>query len=133
MEHPKIKLIEEKKQEIKKLEHELYMEQIANAKTLKAQYEQIVIYAQNGNKSLRINSILTNQKIFDDHLHCFRSLVNPPKKEKLSVEYYRKHGLLLHQGGGWLILEDEQPCSDNEWEEIISGNIPKKFLKSKNN
>jgi len=127
MEHPKLKQLKEKKQEIKKLEQELYIEQTEDAKTLKAKYKRIVIYDKD-NKTLRIKSILTNKNIFDAHMYCFGSIYNAPKEEKLSVDYYRINKVLLHKGGGWLSLKDEQPCSDDEWAKIITGDIPEKFL-----
>ncbi len=48
---------------------------------------------------------------------------------KTSVCYYRKYNMLFHDRGGWNLLLDEQPCSDEEWEELKKGNISAKFLR----
>jgi hypothetical protein len=39
-----------------------------------------------------------------------------------------KYGILFHEGGGYIMLKDKIPCSDEDWENIKIGNI-KKFLK----
>jgi len=46
----------------------------------------------------------------------------------LSVAYYRLNGLLLQAGQGAHTLKANQQCSDLEWELILSGDPPSKFI-----
>lgn len=56
------------------------------------------------------------------------SQINPADNTRSSVEYMRnKHGILCHGGGGWLILNENQPVTDAEWADMLGGNIPEKF------
>ena len=59
------------------------------------------------------------------------SRINPPDVTRSSVEYMRnRHGILCHGGGGWLILNENQPVSEDEWAAMLAGNIPNdKFWK----
>jgi hypothetical protein len=42
--------------------------------------------------------------------------------------YYRTdENILTHDGGGTHVLRDPKLCSDEEWAQILSGNIPNKF------
>jgi len=84
---------------------------------------------EEGTEYIVITSILKNQQEYEDHMKEFGSLSNPPKEQTSSVKYYRVHGILLHEGGGYIVLKDKQPCSDEEWEQIKGGHIPEKFDK----
>lgn len=42
--------------------------------------------------------------------------------------YYRTdEGILTHEGGGTLVLNDPMLCSDDEWAKIMAGDIPQKY------
>lgn len=38
-------------------------------------------------------------------------------------------GILTHEGGGTLVLDDPKLCSDVEWQELCSGRVPAKFIR----
>lgn len=38
-------------------------------------------------------------------------------------------GILTHEGGGTLVLDDPKLCSDAEWQELCSGRVPAKFIR----
>ena len=77
--------------------------------------EDIVIYSK-----------LSNQYEYVNYIELFGPI--PTAETKISVKYYIKYNMLFHKGGGHLTLEDEIPCSDEEWEEIKKGNIDR-FLR----
>jgi hypothetical protein len=82
-----------------------------------------------GQEYITITAVLLNNGMFDNHLKLYGSLSQPPSEKYTTVKYYRKHGMLLHDSGGHHILEDEQPCSAEEWSELCAGRIPKKFMR----
>jgi hypothetical protein len=121
---------------INELEKQLYTEQRIHRATLKPEYEYEVhtnVQKQEswmrrvpaGTEYIIIIRKLTNEHIFNEHMNLFGSITNKPNKEEKSVKYYVKHGVLLHDGGGYIILEDEQPCSPEEWEQLKLGNFGK--------
>lgn len=44
--------------------------------------------------------------------------------------FYRRtdEGILTHEGGGTMVLETPRLCSDAEWQSILAGDIPEKFI-----
>ena len=77
--------------------------------------------------TIRLQEVLCNLHEKETHIETFGSITGNWDKSRQSVRYYRKYGILLHGGGGWHLLKDEQPCSDEEWTSILAGNIPEKF------
>lgn len=82
-----------------------------------------------GEEYVVVTSTLINSDVFNEHLDRFGLIDSPPENNRRSVRYYVRYGVLFRDGGGYLTLKDEQPCSDEEWERIKSGDIPEKFLK----
>lgn len=82
-----------------------------------------------GSEMIMVTSTLENEDIFEKHMKRYGSISMSPDEGKRSVRYYRKHGLLFYDGGGHCTLTAEQPCSDEEWEQIKQGDIPKKFIR----
>lgn len=76
-----------------------------------------------GSEYIVITNQLTNRKIYEEHLKLYGSGTVIPDDHTTSVGYYRKYGILFRTGGGHLILEDEQPCNDRQWEELKKGNL----------
>ena len=70
-----------------------------------------------------ITATLTNEDIFKEHMRFYGSISSPPESGRSSVRYYRKHGILFHDSGGWLILEDEVPFSDEDWNALKAGKV----------
>lgn len=43
--------------------------------------------------------------------------------------YYRTdEGILTYEGGGYRVLRTPKLCNDDEWQAILDGNIPAKFI-----
>lgn len=76
----------------------------------------------------RLGGILREEVAMADkfHIELFgQSRINPPEKHRMSVEYVRnEHKILMHDGGGWMVLKTGMPISDLEWAEICAGKIP---------
>ena len=81
-----------------------------------------------GDEVFTINRIMKNYDEYKIYYGLFKSIQPFVNKSVWSVTYYRRFGVLLRCGGGHLILNDEVLCSDEEWKELIKGNI-NKFLK----
>jgi hypothetical protein len=79
-----------------------------------------------GTEYIIFKATLQNKEDYSKFLECYGSCATPDET-KSSVTYYRKYGIMFHCGGGHLLLEDEQPCSDVEWEELKAGMISVKF------
>lgn len=79
-------------------------------------------------EAIVINRTLMNEEDKREHLDIFGSVNGDWKETIQSVVYFRLNGILLHEGGGYLILEDKVLCSDEEWESIKSGNIPERLM-----
>ena len=139
MRHPKLIQIEQLNAQIKQLKREVDEEESPHRKELIPQYN-YEIHAgiqketgwhskiEAGQEYIVIRRNVTNMVIFDDHLHYYGSIMNKPEASVLSVKYYRKHGLLMHDGGGHCVLNDEELCSDQDWEDLKNG-ILDKFVK----
>ena len=80
-----------------------------------------------GDSIFRINRIIKNYDEYKVYYELFKPL-HRIDENVWSVTYYRKFGVLLRCGGGYIILKDEVLCSDKEWNELIEGNVDK-FLK----
>lgn len=79
---------------------------------------------------VRLVDHLLNEQEKNDHMALFGSISGDWKASRGSVGYYRnEYGVLDHDGGGWILMRDGIPCSDEEWEEIKQGRIPDKFKK----
>lgn len=59
-----------------------------------------------------------------------QSRVNPPEPRKRSVRYYRNdYGILCHDHGGWLVLEDGRPMPDVDYAAARAGIVPTAYFK----
>lgn len=76
---------------------------------------------------IRIVGTLTNADAKERHMQIYGCISGGWEETRLSVNYYRVNGVLLHSGGGWLILNDQLPCTDEEWEAIKACKFPEKF------
>lgn len=139
MKHPNLIKIKELEDQIRQLEREADEEQSINRKTLIPQYTyEVYIHKHkkdgwsskigDGQEYINIRRHVSNMVIFDDHMAYYGSIMNKPEASVLSVKYYRKHGLLMHDGGGHLVLKDEELCSDEDWEDIKNC-VLDKFIK----
>jgi hypothetical protein len=139
MKHPKLILIEGLNAQIKQLKREVDEEEREHRKELIPEYS-YEIHAgvqketgwhskiESNQEYIVIRRNVTNMIIFDEHLNYYGSIMDKPKASVQSVKYYRKHGLLMHDGGGHCVLIDEEPCSDEEWE-ALKGGILGKFTR----
>lgn len=82
------------------------------------------------NGRLRIGAKILNLGDKEEFMALFDSINGDWKEQRVSVAYFRVSGVLLHEGGGWVLLNDQQACSDEEWAAIKEGNIPEKFRNS---
>ena len=80
-----------------------------------------------GDDLLYITTGLANACDKKEFMSLFGSISGSWDKLRKSVKYFRISDVLLHKGGGWLLLKDQQPCSDEEWESIKAGDVPEKF------
>jgi hypothetical protein len=138
--HPKLKQANKLIEQARVLEQEVKQEQDKHRKTLQAKYSyQISVKIQEkdswskipeGTEIITIQCQLENKAIFEKHMHKYGSLYMPPDEHKNSVKFYRAYGMLLHDGGGHVLLKTEQPCSDAEWESIKASSVPDKFKTS---
>ena len=71
-----------------------------------------------GTETIRFNGQIANEEELMQSLRYYGSFSGSIDETRHSVTYYRKHGILFHSSGGHLVLEDEQPCSDEEWEAL---------------
>lgn len=132
--HPKLIKAHDLINGAKELENQVREEQALHRKTLRAEYKHKVHVKvakkghffnkiPEGQEYIVITSILTNEDIFKEHMNYFGSICGPPESSKSSVQYYRKHGILLHDSGGWLLLNDEEPCNNQQWEDLKAGRL----------
>lgn len=140
--HPKLIQAKELIERARELERQVKEEQDIHRKTIKPIYlTEVTVHTNknsysskipDGEEYVRIVQSLTNGEDFIEHMKYFGSVSGPSEETRTSVAYYRKNNFLLHDHGGWMLLEDEQPCNDEEWEDIKKGNIPKKFIRKEN-
>lgn len=76
---------------------------------------------------LRVVGLLENEEEVKKHLATYGTS-NVWDRVKNSVIYYRINGILLHDGGGWLLLQDKVACNDEQWESLKQGNIPEELV-----
>ncbi len=138
--HPDLMKASELVEQARELELRVREEQRDARQSLKAVYQHTVQVKEasahtaawskieEGQEYIVITSHLTNDSDFRKHFETYGSMTNGPDLERRSVKYYRKHGLLFADGGGHVPLTFEEPCSDEEWEDLKAGNIPEKFL-----
>lgn len=79
-------------------------------------------------ETVRLVDYLLNDEERETHMKIFGQINGSWEELRRSCTYYRnEYGVLSHTGGGWILLQDGIPCSDEEWEAIKSGDIPEKF------
>lgn len=76
--------------------------------------------------------VLDNKDEFDAHFEKYGITINPPDEEKISVRYFwmpvgvtnqGNMGVIGHEGGGHYFLHDYMPITQEEWWDLIEGNI----------
>lgn len=83
--------------------------------------------APEGTELLSFVGEVSNMQQFEDLLETHGQC--PSYDELLSsVSYYRVNEVICHQGGGRLMLDDHQTCSDQEWQSMKEGKIPRRLL-----
>jgi len=112
--------------EMKEIEKELECLKDEHRKTLHPIYSCYVNPIDD--EHIRIEAVLENPEIFDEHLNIFGSLSNPPEERRLSVEYYRVNNVLLYKHGGWILLKKDAICSDADWHSLLNGIVPAELL-----
>jgi hypothetical protein len=80
-----------------------------------------------GREGIQIIKELQNEAEYDKHLKTFGSCLNKPTVQIRSVLYFRINGVLCREGGGTIIFDDYALCSDEEWAQILEGNIPERL------
>ena len=50
------------------------------------------------------------------------------KSERSSVTYFRFNGVLMHEGGGYLLFKEPIAMNDEEWEQFKRGEIKEEWL-----
>jgi hypothetical protein len=78
-----------------------------------------------GSEYILIQGKLANEDEKDAHMEIYGSINGDWKERRTSVKYFRMENILMHDGGGFLILKDPQHCNDEEWEELKKGNFGK--------
>lgn len=110
--------------QLKELDNEARL--LYNANLIKAEYCLKEVFVDE-NDSVRLIGELVNEPAKKEFMALFGHISGSWDKQLRSVGYYRVGGVLLHGGGGWIILKDQQVCTDEEWDRIKSGDVPKKF------
>jgi len=154
-EHPLKKEIQKVDEEIKKLKEKkdalegILRDKEAEArKKLKADYEYSAVagrsddlpsyyHVPKGLETLKILRHLVNGDAFEKHLHYYGVLSDPPVRnngtfvaKETSPYYFRIDDHLYHVGGGHLILKDFIKVSDEEWECLKKGKIPRRLIRN---
>lgn len=80
-----------------------------------------------------ITEELQNLSDKERHSELFGGVWGDWKEARHSVQYYRKGTVLTHTGGGYIMLDDCQICSDDEWLDIKNGKFGKFKRKQVNN
>lgn len=141
--HPKLREANEFLLQAKKLEEEVRQEALKEGENLKARWEyRVKVFPYDNKKGwyqelpsgiecVEVFGTLLNKQDFEDFLNKYGYVHGMPEDKLHSVTYWRLNGVLLHVGGGYIILQYNVPCSDEEWEAIKQGNIPPKFLEKR--
>jgi hypothetical protein len=68
------------------------------------------------------------QEILDKYQKT--SVLVPDDANFIGMFYYRTdENILDSEGGGHMVLKTPKLCSDEEWKQIMAGNIPTKFIR----
>lgn len=84
-----------------------------------------------GTEYVRITEYLLNENEKNEHIEAFGTVMGSWDASRRSVSYFRINGILLHEGGGYVIMKQYMECSDAEWEQIKQGNIPERLSNTK--
>ena len=81
-----------------------------------------------------IPSVLVQKRLKPERAAKFVEVFGPIVDEQLvqwrGMRYHRtSENILTHDSGGWCILNDPMLCSDQEWAQIVEGDIPAKYKK----
>jgi hypothetical protein len=132
MKHPKLIKIDQLTARITELQRELIDEERDAARLLpKADHTAYVWETSCDADGFTLFGTLRDSVANADKEHIARyghSRVNPPEKTRRSVRYVRnEYGVLMHEGGGWLLLKDGMPVDGADWYNMRRGDVPKKF------
>lgn len=86
-----------------------------------------------GSEYILIHGTLVNDDEKNAHMEVYGSINGQWNEHRRSVKYYRMENILMHDGGGYLILKTPQHCNDEEWDELKKGNFGKFANKSFSN
>ena len=65
----------------------------------------------------------------EDAVNFLRMMQQFEEIKIVGMDYYLTEENIIHNtGGGTLLLDTPRLCSDEQWEQILSGNIPATFL-----
>lgn len=82
--------------------------------------------------NVTLHGVNIRRKIKDVIFHSWKNNGHPslyPSNESLGMFYYRTNeNILTFCGGGVLVLNTPMLCSDEEWKNILEGNIPRKYI-----
>jgi hypothetical protein len=84
-----------------------------------------------------MTGVIVSRRVKQDILKEYNKCGYPTFSNDMQTEdkwfgcfYYRTaENILTHYGGGYLVLNDPMLCSDEEWAQILSNNIPLKYRK----
>ena len=78
-----------------------------------------------GDEYFIVRRYLMNFDDYSNHFNLFKSKKEPPDGTSYSVKYYRRYGILFHveSCSGVKMLEDNCPCSNEDWEDLKKGKI----------
>ena len=116
--------LKETKLMVRKLEKELLDE---SHKLMPKEIHKICSIIFLPDDQIRIVTALQNIEDKEEFMNIFGYVNGNWDLNRRSVTYFRICNVLMHEGGGWILLNDKQPCSDEEWKAIKAGNIPEKF------
>lgn len=80
-----------------------------------------------------LHGVSIRRKIKDVIFHSWKNNGHTslyPSNEICGMFYFRTNeNILTFRGGGVLVLNTPMLCSDEEWKNILEGNIPRKYIK----
>jgi hypothetical protein len=122
----------ELQQQAERLRREVYAEAQEASKALKPEFTYTIIPGKVSSwgetiheDGFRIGREMTeaSKAAYGAHMQRFGTC-NIPDERISSVAYYRnRHNVLMHEGGGNLILQEGEILNDEEWAALKAGNV----------
>lgn len=139
--HPKLQEANELIKRARELDKQVREEEAQVQKNLKPIYDLKVtrkIYPDQGQwhhsmpagtEYIEIQATLKNREIFENHLKTYGHISYYRLEDtRHSVKYYRLGNVILHADGGWVPLQYNVMCTDEQWERILNGDIPEELM-----